>query len=671
MTGRLPVWKVKEAANGHLTAFPPWFPPSGYLPMAQHAQADLSASRIVLPQLDFQLFWRRKLTFLVCATFTTALGVAYLAVEKPTYEVSRRVLVEPERPAQDDGSPTMTTRQFAPTQAELLRSPKVIRRALETAPLEVPDAWREDVIGFISESLTVTPVVDTAVLKIRFRANDPVAAGRFVDALVRSYRNILREQQSETVERLKTMLTGEEQRRRDELETLQARHLALLRESPYPAKLEENASVKSDNLVQLSRQLAETRQRRAALAARLKQVREMTATQVARGATPPAPSTTPNPPPVSRRPPPPPAASAASANAVQPRRDASSNPARGASVFERETERRTEYETAETETDAGTDTQANRMTEANYRPQVAEERPVTPRSQAAAREASPSPYTSPVASRTGSAAGVMARPTASSLIATGGSVADASPEESRELSEFARAAKEMALAESPLGIGLSSEQNALFQLLRDGDGGSDGVLLELQRQLTQAQLRRQQLAVQFGPKHDAFRQVEAEIVRLEQMLRNQMSSLMDSLEQRLVAEDAAVDEMRQRYDNETREMKSLDNFVAQDAVLRAEIKRTEDAYGLVFAQLKQVSLVDEALTKGRSDVSVVDLEPSNEKPPKVWPLTGPLLMLSFAVGIFGALLWIYSGAVLQAGSGGSPAGSSNGSSNGPSAPVAV
>jgi len=249
--------------------------------------------------------------------------------------------------------------------------------------------------------------------------------------------------------------------------------------------------------------------------------------------------------------------------------------------------------------------------------------------------------------------------------------ADASPEESRELSEFARAAKEMALAESPLGIGLSSEQNALFQLLRDGDGGSDGVLLELQRQLTQAQLRRQQLAVQFGPKHDAFRQVEAEIVRLEQMLRNQMSSLMDSLEQRLVAEDAAVDEMRQRYDNETREMKSLDNFVAQDAVLRAEIKRTEDAYGLVFAQLKQVSLVDEALTKGRSDVSVIDLEPSNEKPPKVWPLTGPLLMLSFAVGIFGALLWIYSGAVLQAGAGGSSAGPSTGPSNGPSAPVAV
>jgi hypothetical protein len=46
-------------------------------------------------------------------------------------------------------------------------------------------------------------------------------------------------------------------------------------------------------------------------------------------------------------------------------------------------------------------------------------------------------------------------------------------------------------------------------------------------------------------------------------------------------------------------------------------------------------------------------------------------MLSFAVGIFGALLWIYSGAVLQAGSGGSSAGPSTDPSNGPSAPVAV
>jgi uncharacterized protein involved in exopolysaccharide biosynthesis len=564
--------------------------------MAQHALADPSASRIVLPQLDFHLIWRRKLTFLVCASFTTALGVAYLAVEKPTYEVSRRVLVEPERPAQDDGSPTMTTRQFAPTQAELLRSPKVIRRALETAPLEVPDAWREDVIGFISESLTVTQVVDTAVLKIRFRANDPVKAGHFVDALVDSYRDILREQQSETVERLKTMLTDEEQRRRDELEALQARHLALLRESPYPAKLEENASVKADNLVQLSRQLAETRQRRAALAARLKQVREMTAVQVARGPAPPARSVSPDAPPVTAKP--------------------RSKPF------------------------------PETFTEANYRPQVAEERPVTPAARPVRNRRVVSSTTvgeaTPATPATPAIAGSMA--------VAGGTNVNDSTEESRELSEFARAAKEMALAESPLGIGLSSEQNALFQLLRDGDGGSDGVLLELQRQLTQAQLRRQQLAVQFGPKHDSFRQVEAEIVRLEQMLRNQLSSLMDSLEQRLVAEDAALDEMRQRYDSETREMKALDNFVAQDSVLRAEIKRTEDAYGLVFAQLKQVSLVDEALTKGRSDVSVVDLEPSNEKPPKVWPLTGPLLMLSFAVGIFGALLWIYSGAVLQAGS---------------------
>lgn len=619
-------------------------------PMAQQVLADPSATRIVLPQLDFHLIWRRKLTFLLCAAFTTSLGVAYLLVEKPTYEITRRVLVEPERPAQDDGSPTMTTRQFAPTQAELLRSPKVIRRALQVAPLEVPDSWREDVVGFVSESLTVTPVVDTAVLKIRFRANDPVAAGRFVEALVSSYRDILREQQSETVERLKTMLTGEEHRRRGELEALQTRHLALLRKSPYPAKLEENASVKADNLVQLSRQLAETRQRRAALAARLKQVREITATQVARGGSPSGPNGSPPRQPSATRQQRPAPASAG----LRPSRTPTAATTEE-TLADALSDSPPEESYADSQTESFDASRIEPLTEANYRPQVAKERPVVTRTQAApAKPATPSPRTTtsprvaPQAKTARSSAPRDLLVTQAVATAPATSTVE-SAEEAREFSEFARAAKEMALAESPLGIGMSSEQSALFQLLRDGDAGSDGVLLELQRQLTQAQLRRQQLAVQFGPKHDAFRQVEAEIVRLEQMLRNQLSSLMDSLEQRLVAEDAAVDELRQRYDSETREMKALDNFVAEDAVLRAEIKRTEDAYGLVFAQLKQVSLVDEALTKGRSDVSVVDLEPGNEKPPKVWPLTGPLLMLSFAVGIFGALLWIYSGAVFQAG----------------------
>lgn len=487
---------------------------------AQHSDEQPS-SRGSLPLLDFRLVWRRKGTFILCAAVTTALGAAYLAIEQPTYEIARRLLVEPERLASEEAAPAMPSRQFAPTQAELLCSPKVIRRALEKAPLEVPESWDNDTIGFVLDSLTVVPVVDTSVLKIRFRGKDAEAATRFVEALVESYRAVLKEQQSETVDSLKTLLTQEEQRRREELNGLQARHVALLQESPYPAHLQENARVKSEHLMQLSRQLAEVQLRRTNLASRLKQVRDVTATEVAR--------------------------------------------ANGAGEG------------------------ANLVATVSY-----EER-------------------------------------------------DARP--GRDRSENSQS-----LADSRLGKGLSSEQNMVFELLRDEQGKTESVLSEVQRQLTQAQVRKQQLAVQYGPKHDSMRQVEAEIVRLELMLREQMSSLMDSLQQRLIAEEGSESELARRCEEQAKEVKLLDSFVAQDETLRAEIKRTEAAYDLVFAQLKQVSLSDEALTTGRGAVSVVDLESGSLVPPKVWPLPAPLLAISFAVGLFAALMWIYSGAVIRASS---------------------
>lgn len=474
--------------------------------------AGMPSSHGTLPLFDLRLLWRRKGTFVLCAVLTTALGAVYLVLEEPTYEVSRRLLVEPERLATEESAPAMPSRQFAPTQAELVRSPKVIRRALEKSQFPVPASWSHDQVGYILEALTVVPVVDTSVLKIRFRGKDRATASQFVDALVDCYRELLTEKQSRTVDSLKDLLTQEEQRRHDELRRLQDQHVALLQQSPYPTNLAESARVESEQLMQLTRQLADVQLRRNHLATRLKQVRDFTQTEVAR---------------------------------------------------------------------------ANGGDDPN-------------------------------------------------LVAT------------VSFQEAQRAPSAVSLADSRVGKGLSSEQNLVFELLRDEQGKADGVLSELQRQLTQAHVRKQQLSVQYGPKHDAMRQVEAEIVRLEHLLRDQMASLMDSLQQRLVAEQMAETELAQRCTDQAKEVKALDSFVAQDQALRAELERTEAAYEVVFTQLKEVSLADEAVTTGRGNISVVDLESGNQLPPKVWPLPAPLLAISFVIGCFAALMWIYSGEVIRA-----------------------
>ncbi|MFO0901905.1 MAG: Wzz/FepE/Etk N-terminal domain-containing protein [Pirellulales bacterium] len=474
-----------------------------------------------LPLLDFRLLWHRKGTFVLFACLTTALGVAYLAIEKPTYEVTRRVLVETDRLAAEEVAPTMPSRQFAPTQAELVRSPKVLKRAMEKAPLTIPASAAHDPMGFVLEALAVTPVVDTSVLKIRFRGNDRDEAARFVDAVVESYREVLKEKQDATVDSLKDLLVQEEVRRRDELAKLKAGHVELVQRSPYPAHLQENARVESEQLLQLERQLAEVQLRKTQLATRLSQVRQVTELEVAR----------------------------------------------------------------------------------------------------AQEEATPANLVAVVKYEEGINGG--------------------KPSEIRSNS---------ALAESRLGRGLSSEQNLVFELLRDEQGKADGVLAEVQRQLTQAHVRRQQLSVQYGPKHDAMRQVDAEIQRLEHMLHEQLTSLMDTLSQRLQAEQQAELELQDRCDAQEKEVKALDSFMVEEESLRTEIKRSEAAYDIVFNQLKQVSLSDEAVTSGRGTITVVDLESGNQVPPKVWPLPAPLLGMSFAAGLFVALMWIYSGAVIQASS---------------------
>ena len=487
------------------------------------AQAsDAAASRAALPVLDFRLLWRRKGTFVAFAILTTALGAAYLAIEKPTYEVTRRLLVEPDHLASEETSPTMPNRQFAPTQAELVRSPKVVKRAMEKAPVTIPDSAAHDPMGFVTEALAVTPVVDTSVLKIRFRGNSREEAIRFVDAVVESYREVLQEKQDATVDSLRDLFSQVEGRRREELAELRAKHADFVRNSPFPASRPENGKgALAENLDKLMGQLTDVQLRESQLKTRLAQVRQVTELEVAR------------------------------ANAEQ-------IPASMVTAVK--------FEEA---------LGANRTTEV--------------------RSASN-------------------------------------------------------LAESRIGRGLSSEQNLIFELLRDEQGKSDGVLAEVQRQLTQAHVRKQQLSVQYGPKHDSIRQVDAEITRLERMLHDQLTSLMDTLSQRLAAEQEAVEGLQERIREQSAKVKAVESFNLEEQLLQSEIKRLADDYEKVFSQLRQSIVSDDAVTNGRGTITVVDLGSGNLVPPKVWPLPAPLLGMSFTAGLFIALMWIYSGAVIQASS---------------------
>ncbi|MGH7200837.1 MAG: hypothetical protein ACREJB_09550, partial [Planctomycetaceae bacterium] len=172
--------------------------------------------------------------------------------------------LNPEWTAGDD-------RQFLLTQAEVIRSPLTIDRALETVPVTLPDE-QTDPIVHVLESLRVSPVAQTNVLTVNVRSPRPEEAVALIRALIASYRQQLKDEEKDTSAEALELLARREDGLRSELARLQDEYEQLHREGP---SLGEGRDAYEVHLVQLRRLgegLAETRLRRTQLEDRLRLV---------------------------------------------------------------------------------------------------------------------------------------------------------------------------------------------------------------------------------------------------------------------------------------------------------------------------------------------------------------------------------------------------------------
>jgi uncharacterized protein involved in exopolysaccharide biosynthesis len=120
-------------------------------------------------------------------------------------------------------------RNFLATQAQIIRSPIILRPALAQAPVTLP-AGEDDAMAFVQEALTVTPVVNTHVVAIRFRHHDGDEAVRFVGAVIETYRQHLQSEETSSNTEVLALLTQREAELRSELSALEQRFVALRRE---------------------------------------------------------------------------------------------------------------------------------------------------------------------------------------------------------------------------------------------------------------------------------------------------------------------------------------------------------------------------------------------------------------------------------------------------------
>jgi len=137
--------------------------------------------------ITLDLLLRNVKTLFLCAVLAISLGAAYLAFASPTLEIAAKLLVVPDERLLDQEQRKRESDAFLPTQAEIIRSPAVIQRALETMASPANEPATYEVIG----RLQVQPLLGTNVMTLRLQDTNEASGLKLLSAIIASYKNYL------------------------------------------------------------------------------------------------------------------------------------------------------------------------------------------------------------------------------------------------------------------------------------------------------------------------------------------------------------------------------------------------------------------------------------------------------------------------------------------------
>jgi capsular exopolysaccharide synthesis family protein len=177
------------------------------------------------------MIWRRKGWLIVSLMLTMSVGAAYLQVATPIYDVRARLLIQ-KQGVQLDSSRAwdFADPDFLATQAQILRSPVIVREALGSVEYPAPHDPGADPVAAVIDSLTADPVRGTNVLAVGFHTPYPEQGTKVVERIVECYANF---SQSETLRmlgklgetaKIQELLWQAQTRAKEISETLGTRH---------------------------------------------------------------------------------------------------------------------------------------------------------------------------------------------------------------------------------------------------------------------------------------------------------------------------------------------------------------------------------------------------------------------------------------------------------------
>src|SRR5215207_3238081 len=104
--------------------------------------------------LDVSILWRRKGTVIFSVLSCVALGLIYLQQATPIFESEARVLIQ-QQDLLNAATRVRSDAEFLSTQAEIIRSPVIIEKALKTVTIPVPEDSDMDPVLFVLKGLKV------------------------------------------------------------------------------------------------------------------------------------------------------------------------------------------------------------------------------------------------------------------------------------------------------------------------------------------------------------------------------------------------------------------------------------------------------------------------------------------------------------------------------------
>jgi polysaccharide biosynthesis transport protein len=217
--------------------------------------------------IDVLLLWRKKYVLIASLLAGVGIGFGYLRLAPTTYQAQARVLIEPRGLASGLGSdPRAANLEFLPTQAETIRSPITVSRALKSVQITPPsgaDLTTFNPVLFVLGSLRATPVLKANVLTIDYQSTIPEEAVAVISAVIESYRRDVTEADRGTWATNVEMIAARERELRHDLEALQSAYVELRQNSPLVGGVGHEAKVVAlAKINELGSQLAETERRR-------------------------------------------------------------------------------------------------------------------------------------------------------------------------------------------------------------------------------------------------------------------------------------------------------------------------------------------------------------------------------------------------------------------------